>query len=118
MSDVELFLAHHATLFGSPPSGSTLCRGLDLDQKVLTGWVVIDADATLITAHSAKEEAEGLAALLDIPERRFRVAAAGRERSFALTPTSFIDTVISSYQAWIRDEAATPRRGTKPVRIT
>jgi hypothetical protein len=92
MSDVELLLAHHATLFGSPPSDSTVRRGLDLDQeilgkiakvrakvrahvwdllakrpggfpwvsvagKVLTGWVVIDADATLITAHSAKEGA-------------------------------------------------------------
>lgn len=92
MSDIEALLAHHRSLFGAPPSDSTVRRGLDIDQgvlariakirarvrahvwdllaarpggfpwitvagKVLTGWIVIDADATLITAHSVKEGA-------------------------------------------------------------
>jgi len=92
MSDVELLLGHQGPVFGSPPSDSTVRRGLDMDErvrakiakvrarvrahvwallakrpegfpwvsaagKVLSGWVVIDADATLITAHSAKQGA-------------------------------------------------------------
>jgi hypothetical protein len=89
MSDIAL-LAHHASVFGQPPSDSTVGRSLAaLDDrllrrvaavrarvrahvwhlltlrpggfpwlsvagKLLTGWVVIDIDATLIGAHSAK----------------------------------------------------------------
>jgi hypothetical protein len=89
MSDIAL-LAHQASVFGDPPSDSTVGRGLAaLDDrllrrvatvrarvrahvwhlltlrpggfpwlsvagKLLTGWIVIDIDATLITAHSAK----------------------------------------------------------------
>jgi hypothetical protein len=87
-------LAHHAELFGPPPSDSTVRRALEetadpvtaaricrarakvrvhvwrlveataagfpwlaVAGKLLTGWVVIDIDATLITAHSAKQGA-------------------------------------------------------------
>ena len=92
MSDIAL-LAHQASLFGEPPSDSTVHRSLRavdeatlgriakamaavrehvwqlLDArpcgfpwlvvagKLLTGWVVIDLDATLITAHSDKDRA-------------------------------------------------------------
>jgi Transposase DDE domain group 1 len=87
-------LAHHADLFGDPPSDSTVRRVLEetsdpavmarlararakvrahvwtlleataagfpwlaVAGKLLTGWIVIDIDATLITAHSAKQGA-------------------------------------------------------------
>jgi hypothetical protein len=89
MSDIAL-LAHQASVFGDPPSDSTVGRSLAaLDDrllrrvaavrarvrahvwhlltlrpggfpwlcvagKLLVGWIVIDIDATLITAHSAK----------------------------------------------------------------
>jgi hypothetical protein len=88
-------LAHHESVFGKPPSDSTIRRVLEpigaseqlgaritrararvrrhvwdliaatstgfpwlhVAGKVLTGWIVIDLDATLITAHSPKEGA-------------------------------------------------------------
>lgn len=92
LSDIAL-LAHHAPIFGQPPSDSTVWRSLraiddmtlrriarararirahvwgllalrpggfpwlSIAGKLLTGWVVIDIDATLITAHSDKQGA-------------------------------------------------------------
>ncbi len=71
MSDITL-LAHHGPVLGPEPSDTTVRRTLELaDPRTLdkiarvraavrahlAGWLVIDLDATLITAHSDKEGA-------------------------------------------------------------
>src|SRR6266700_3451882 len=64
MRDITL-LAHHAPVLGPEPSDTTVRRTLELADsrtldkiaKLLAGWLVIDLDAPLITAHSDKEGA-------------------------------------------------------------
>jgi hypothetical protein len=51
MSDIAL-LAHLAPVFGTAPSGSAVRRALA--GKILTDWLVIDMDATLVTSFSDK----------------------------------------------------------------
>ncbi len=59
MSDIAV-LAHLAPVLGDAPSGPTIRRALPwlaIAGKTLAGWLVIDMDATLVTARSDKEGA-------------------------------------------------------------
>jgi hypothetical protein len=62
--------AHVWELIGATPAGFPW---LDIAGKLLAGWLVIDLDATLITAHSGKEGAaptfkKGYGLLTELPE--------------------------------------------------